>query len=122
MRLHAVMLELLRHLSAYMELGAAAAAECRTAWVRRAVLMLLAATTFLAGASALWLAGLVALWDTGWRVGYVVGTALLLLLIAVVTWAVAISRPLGGPATGVLRSELHKDAELFQEWKSAILK
>lgn len=121
MRLHAIFLALARHLGTYMELGAAAAEEYRSALVRRATLALLAAVTFVAGSGALWLAGLVALWDTGWRTGYVLGTAVLLLLFAVVTWVVAMTRPLTGPVAGVLKSELHKDAELFQQWKTSIL-
>ena len=43
MRLHAILLALSRHLGSYMELGAAAAAEYRAAWIRRALLLLLAA-------------------------------------------------------------------------------
>jgi hypothetical protein len=121
MRLAAVLLALARHLGAYIELGAEAACEVRNAWVRRIVLAWLAGVAFFAGSCALWLAGLMAVWETGWRMAYVLGTALLLLAFAVVAWIVATTRPAPGPATGTLKSELYKDAELFQQWKDTML-
>jgi hypothetical protein len=121
MRLHALLLALAAHLGSYLELGAAAAAEVRRSWIRRALLAVLAATACLAGAGALWLVGLLALWDTQWRLAYVVITAGLLLLAAAAATMCAVARRPAGPFTGVLQSELRKDVELFQEWKSTNL-
>ena len=120
MRLPAVLLALARHLGTYIQLGAEAASEVRSALIRRVVLALLAAAAFIAGSAALWLAGLMAVWQSPWRMAYVVGSGVLLLLFAVVAWLVAMMRPASGPATGILKSELNKDAELFQQWQSTI--
>jgi hypothetical protein len=123
MRLHAILLALSRHLGSYMELGAAAAAEYRAAWIRRALLLLLAAMTFLAGSVALWLAGLMALWESGWATLYVVGSAVLLLVVSASAWLASNSlRPTEGPVAGVFKSELNKDMELLQEWTSTNLR
>jgi uncharacterized membrane protein YqjE len=120
MRLPAVLRALARHLGIYAQLGAAAAVEYRSAWLRRIWLAVAAIIAFVAGSCALWLAGLMAVWDTGWRMAYVVGSAVLLLLFAVVAWLIAMTRPAAGPVASVLKSELHKDAELFQQWQSSI--
>jgi len=119
-RLPAVLLALARHLGLYAQLGAAAAVEYRGAWIRRIALALLAAVTFIAGSCALWLTGLMAVWDSPWRMTYVVGSAVLLLLFAAVAWVVAMAQPTTGPVTGVLKSELQKDAELFEQWQSTM--
>lgn len=119
MRMRALLLALARHLGTYFELGAAAAVEYRRAWIRRIVLLLVATTTCLAGCMALWVAGLVALWDTPWRLTYVVTSGVVLLAVAAVT-ALAGTTRAAGPFTGVLKTELRKDAELFQQWKSTI--
>ena len=103
-----------------MELGAAAAAEYRSAWLRRTLLLLLAAVTLVAGMAVLWLAGLMAIWNTGWAMTYVFGSGVLLLLVAMAACATAMSRRAAGPASTVLNTELRKDVELFQEWQSTI--
>jgi hypothetical protein len=46
----------------------------------------------------------------------------MLLLFAAVAGVVAMARPAGGPVTGALKSELRKDAELFQEGQSTIFR
>lgn len=120
MRIHALLLALARHLGAYLELGAAAVAEYRSAWARRAVLVLVAAMTCIAGCATLWLAGLVALWDTSWRLTYVVASALVLLVVSGTTLLFAMAQRSTGPVAGVLKSELRKDVELFEQWKSTI--
>lgn len=120
MRIQALLLALARHLGTYAELGAAAAAEYRAMLVRRLVLAVLAATTLIAGTGVLWLVGLMALWESGWRLAYVMGTAVLLLLVAATAWVAAMNRPATGPVANVLRSELSKDVELFQQWKSTM--
>ena len=120
MRIHALLQALGRHLGIYMELGVAAVAEYRSAWARRAVLMLVAAVTFIAGSGALWLTGLVALWDTRWRLMYVAVSAAVLLLASLAAWLGAMALRSTGPVAGVLKSELRKDVELFQQWKSTI--
>ncbi len=120
MRFHALLLELARHLSSYVELGAAAAAEYRSAWIRRAVLALLAMALGIAGLAALWVAVLVALWDTPWRLAYVIASGVVSLALGAAALYGAMAWPTGGPATGVLKSELNKDLELFQQWKSTL--
>jgi len=119
-RLHALLLELLRHLSSYRELGAGAAAEYRRAWARRIVLALLATATCVAGIGALWGAGLVAVWGTPWRLAYVVMSAAVLLAVSAAALYGALSPPASGRVTRVLKSELHKDLELFEQWKSTL--
>jgi MFS family permease len=122
MRLAVVLATLVRHLGTYVELGAEAASEVRSAWMRRIVLGMIAAVAFIGGSCALWLAGLMAVWNSNWRMAYVVGSAVMLLLFAAVAGVVAMARPAGGPVTGALKSELRKDAELFQEWQSTIFR
>jgi hypothetical protein len=119
MRLRALLLALFRHLGTYFELAAAAAVEYRSAWIRRVALALLAAITCMAGCVALWGAGLVALWDTPWRLTYVVTSAVVLLIVSVVA-AFAAAAPAAGPLGRVLRTELRRDVELFQQWKNTI--
>ena len=120
MRIHALVRLLAQHALSYVELGAAAAAEYRSAWVRRSVLVLAGLLTALVGLSALWGAGLIALWDTPWRLGYALFSAVVLLAVA--TWALceALMGRSAGPSSGALKSELRKDVELFQQWKSTL--
>lgn len=120
MRVPALLLEIARHLGSYMELGAAAVAEYRSAWIRRLVFALLAVVLGLAGLATLWLAGLVALWDTQWRLVYVTTSAVVLLVLAGVAAYGALAWRTRGLAAGVLKSELNKDLELFQQWKSTL--
>ena len=120
MRIHALLLELLRHLSSYRELGTAAAQEYRSAWARRAVLALLAAASGVTGFVALWMAGLIELWATAWRLAYVMSSASLLLVVAAAALYAALRRPVDGHIARTLRSELHKDLELFEQWKSTL--
>lgn len=120
MRIQALVRLLVQHLGSYLDLGAAAAAEYRSAWLRRLVLLIVGIATALAGAVAMWTAGLVALWDTPWRLAYAGGSALLLLLVAATSLYGAIARRPAGPSIGVLRAELSKDMELFQQWKQTL--
>lgn len=117
---HALLLQLGRHLLCYLQLGATAAAEYRSAWVRRLVLLLAGAVLAMAGLAALWIAGLVALWDTPWRLFYAAVSALLLLVVAAVMLYRALTPPAAGPAARTIRAEFRKDMELFQEWKSTL--
>ena len=120
LRLQALFGLLVQHASSYAELGAAAAAEYRRAWARRCVLLLVAVATGIAGIAAAWTTGLVALWDTPWRLAYVAGSAMLLLLVAGISLYLALVPRTAGPSAGLLRSELRKDMELFQEWKRTL--
>jgi len=120
MQTQALLLQLARHLSCYVQLGATAAGEYRSAWVRRVVLMLVAVVTMVAGLVAVWIAGLVGLWDTPWRLAYVVISAAVLLGTAAVTGYSAVKARSAGPASRVFGSELRKDLELFSEWKSTL--
>lgn len=120
MRAQALVRLLVQHFGSYLDLGAAAVAEYRSAWARRLVLFVVAAATGIAGVVALWATGLVALWDTPWRLGYVAGSAVLLLAVAAgAMYGAVASRPAGRSA-GVLRSEFNKDMELFQQWKQSL--
>jgi hypothetical protein len=118
--LRALLPALVRHLGTYLELGAAVAAEYQGAWVRRALLCLIAALALFAGAGIFWLGGLMALWDSTWRVPYVLSTGVLLLVAGATAGIAASKRPSGGTVGGILKSELRKDAELFQQWKDTI--
>ena len=120
MGLQAVIGLLARHTASYVELGAAAAAEWHSAWTRRVGLLLLALATGIAGVAALWGSGLLLLWDTQWRLAYVLGSAILLVIVAVSALRGALGRHSAGPSSGALRSELQKDLELFQQWKSTL--
>ena len=119
-RAYSVVRLLLQHASSYAELGAAAAAEYRSAWARRIILAVVGVAAGIAGLVALWCTGLVALWDTPWRLAYVGGTALILLVVAGGSlWYALTSHP-AGPSSRLLRAEFDKDMELFQEWKSTL--
>jgi len=120
MGLQAVVGLLARHTASYVELSAAAASEWRGAWMRRIVMLLVALVASVAGICALWGAGLLLLWDTPWRLYYVLGSALLLLIVA--AWALngAMGRRSAGPSSGALKSELQKDLELFHQWKGTL--
>jgi uncharacterized membrane protein YqjE len=120
LRIKALLGLLVRHASSYVELAAAAAVEYRSALARRLLLLAVGLVTAVAGLLAAWATGLVALWNTPWRLAYVGGSALLLLVVAGVTLYYALlSRP-AGPSSRVLRSELEKDMELLQEWKHSL--
>lgn len=109
---------LVQHLGNYAGLGAAAAVECRGAIARRVLLALVAAVAGFTGLVALWATGLVALWNTPWRILYLGVSAALLLALAIWALGVALARPADGPAVRVLKSELSKDLELFEQWKN----
>lgn len=119
-RYQVLLLELARHAGSYVELGAAAAGDYRRALERRSLLLLGGVITAVAGLMALWSTGLVALWDSPWRTAYAVVTTFLLLVGA--AWALysAVVPRVAGPSAGLLREELHKDMELFQQWKSTL--
>jgi hypothetical protein len=119
-RLQALLRVLLEHFGAYAELGAAAAAEYRATCIRKLVLLAVALTAGFAGLAAAWLAGLAATWDTPWRVGYIMGSAAVLLVAAGISLYCALGRSRPGPSAGLLRSELRKDMELFQQWKASL--
>jgi hypothetical protein len=116
----ALLLQLGRHLLCYLQLGATAAAEYRSAWIRRVVMLLAGVVVAIIGVVAAWLSGLVAVWDTPWRLFYVAVSALLLLVVAAVLLYRALTPPAAGPAARIFRAELRKDMELFQEWKSTL--
>lgn len=111
---------LLEHASSYAELGAAAAEEYRRALLRRALLLLVGLVAAVAGLTGLWIGGLVAVWDTPWRLAYVMGSAMVMLVTAGATLYCALARSEPGPSAGLLRSELRKDMELFQQWKGTL--
>jgi len=109
-----------QHLGSYMELGSAAAAEFRSALARRLAFVVVAVLAGTVGLAVLWSAGLLAAWDTPWRMLYVVMSGVLLVVAA--GWALwrAVATTRSSPSAGILRSELHKDMELFQQWKSTL--
>ena len=121
-RFQVLLLELARHANSYAELGAAAASEYRSVLTRRLALLGVGVVTSIAGLIALWGAGLVAAWDTSWRVPYALLSALLLVGIAAVSLYCALAaRPARG-SMALFRDELQKDKELFQQWKSTLLR
>jgi hypothetical protein len=120
LRLRAMALLLLEHASSYAELGAAAAAEYRRALLRRALLLFVGLFTGVAGLAALWIAGLAAVWDSPWRLPYVLCSALVMIAAAGTCLYCALARREPGPSAGILRSELRKDMELFQQWKATL--
>lgn len=111
---------LLEHVSSYAELGAAAAAEYRRAWMRRLVLLLAGFLAAMTGLAALWAAGLIAFWETTWRLAYALGSAMALLVAGGACLYGALARAEPGPSAGILRSELRKDKELFEQWKATL--
>lgn len=120
LRIKALLGLLVRHASSYAELAAAAAAEYRSALARRLVLLAVGMVTAVCGLFAAWATGLVAVWDTPWRLAYVGGTALLLLVVAGASLYYALAARTAGPSSGVLQAELRKDMELLQEWKRSL--
>ena len=109
-----------RHLASYLELGAAAASEFRSALARRLAFVVVAVLAGTVGLAALWSAGLLAVWATEWRMLYVLATGAALVVIAAWSAWRAVTATRGGPSAGILRSELNKDMELFQQWKSTL--
>jgi hypothetical protein len=67
----------------------------------RAVLLLVAVATGVAGLGTLWVTGLIALWDSGWRLTYVFATGMVLLVLAGVALYGALSRPAADHAAAV---------------------
>lgn len=116
LRLLGILPPLSRHLSAYAELGAAAAAEYRASFSRKLCWAALATVAGLAGLVAAWMIGLVAFWETPWRLTYVITSAAVLLAVAVIAAAVAFSPEQGGRAASLMREEIHKDMELVAQW------
>lgn len=111
---------LTQHLGSYAQLGVAAAGEYRAAIARRICWAVAAVVFGLAGLAATWMIGVVAFWDTPWRLTYVIASAVVLLVLAGIAAYLAMSVVLGGGATRVLRTELHKDRELFEEWTRSL--
>lgn len=111
---------LARHAASYVGLTAAAAAEWRDAWIKRFTLLYLAIIAGAAGLAALWGSGLLLVWNTPWRMIYSFASAALLVVMAVCALRGALGRHAAGPSAGVLKSELQKDMELFQQWKSTL--
>ena len=109
---------LVRHLASYFELGAAAAGELRIALARRLICALAGMTVAIVGLLALWPSGLISVWDSSWRMPYAAVSGMLLLAVAVWLLRSAMANGNSGPSAGILRSELQKDMELFQQWKS----
>lgn len=107
---------LTQHLGSYAQLGAAAAGEYRTGLARRLCWAAVASVLGLFGLAAAWMIGLVALWDTPSRLTYVIASAVILLVLAGIAAYLAVSVVMDGAATRVLKRELHKDKELFEEW------
>jgi uncharacterized membrane protein YqjE len=120
MGLQALIGLLARHAASYVDLSAAAASEWRGAFMRRLALLYVALAAGVAGMAALWGAGLLLLWDTPWRVAYAFITAALLLIVAISALRGALGSRSAGPSSGALKSELQKDMELFQQWKSTL--
>lgn len=116
LRVLSVLRPLGSHLAAYAELGTAVAGEYRKAWVRRLCWAAVALVATLLGLAATWVIGLAAFWDTRWRMTYVIASAALLLLLAIVAATLALSASHGGRAAGLLREEFNKDKELFAQW------
>ena len=109
-----------QHLASYLELGSAAATEFRSALARRLAFLVVAALAGTVGLAVLWSAGLLAVWSTPWRMLYVVVSGVVLVLAA--GWALwrAVATTRAGTSARILRSELNKDMELFQQWKSTL--
>jgi hypothetical protein len=116
----ALLLQLVRHLGCYLQLGAAAAVEYRSTWLRRALLILIAVVAGTAGLAALWIAGLVALWETPWRLTYVIVSAVAVIIVSAVALYLVLAKASAGPAADLLGTELRKDMELFLQWKSTL--
>jgi len=117
MRLDRMIRSVAEHLGSYLELGTLAAAEYRDFWLRRLILAAVVVVAGMWGLAIAWIAGLMALWDTSWRLPYVIGSAVLLLVAAAWSLGLLLSRKQDGPSVSVLKSELRKDRELFEEWK-----
>lgn len=118
LRGYALVQLLVQHVGNYTDLGAAAATEYRDTLARRLLLTVVAVVAGITGLAALWATGLVALWNTPWRLLYLGVTAAL--LVAVALWALggALSSRIDGPSVRLLKAELRKDLELFEQWKS----
>lgn len=105
------------HLGSYVQLGMLAAAEYRDVWLRRLLLAVIVVLAGVTGLTLAWIAGLIALWDTPWRLLYVIATAVVLLAIAAIAlYRLRTATGYGAPVN-VLKAELLKDRELFEEWK-----
>ncbi len=116
LRALAVLGPLAHLLSSYAQLGVAAAGEYRTALVRRLCWAAIALVAGLAGLAATWMIGLAVFWDTQWRLTYVIVSAAVLLLLAGISAALALSSLRPGRAAGLMREEFNKDRELFAQW------
>lgn len=109
-----------RHLGSYLELGASAATEWRSTLTVRLILMMAALLTGTIGLAALWVLGLIAVWESPWRAWYAAISALLLLGLSAWFAVSALAPASAGSSSRILGSELRKDMELFQQWKSTL--
>ncbi len=116
LRLLALLRPLGSHLSGYAQLGMAAADEYRTSLKRRLCWALVALVSGLAGLAATWMIGLVAFWDTQWRLTYVIVTAAVFVVVAIIGAVIALGATRPGRATSLLREEFNRDRELISEW------
>ena len=117
MRPDVLLRSLAEHLGSYVELGSLAAGEYRDAWLRRLLLAVVVVLAGMTGLALAWIAGLIALWDTPWRLAYVIVTAVVLLAASGIALYRLRHATGYGPAVTVLKSELLKDRELFEQWK-----
>lgn len=120
MRPGVLLRSLAEHLGSYVELGSLAAAEYRDVWLRRLLLAVIVVLAGVTGLTLAWIAGLIALWDTPWRLGYVIASAVLLLATAAFALYRLRTATAYGPPVTVLKSELLKDRELFEQWKQKL--
>ncbi len=117
---HALLLQLGRHLLCYLQLGATAAAEYRSAWVRRIVMLLVGTMVAVIGVRGVVGRG------PGRPMGYAMAAGLCGRQRAAaggrsrVMLYRALTPPAAGPAARIFRAELRKDMELFHEWKSTL--
>ena len=107
----------IQHFGSYIELMAQAAAEYRTAFLKRVLLATAAVVTAVATLASAWVTGLALLWDTQWRAAYCVGSVLVCLVATTILASLAIRRPQPGPHGRTLRAEAAQDLALLQEWR-----
>jgi uncharacterized membrane protein YqjE len=109
----------LEHIGSYLGLIRQVVAEYRAALLRRIMYGIFAFVTAAATLLAAWVIGLAVTWDTPWRVGYCVTSALVFAVATAALATLAMRDAPPGPHTKTLKDEAAQDLALLQEWRRA---
>lgn len=119
MRLAGILRALGDHAGLYAPLIVDAAGETGRAIRQRVLYAALVLVFSTATMMSLWALGLALTWNTPWRVHYLLATAGVFGVLAIVFARLGAVRGRAGPSTRTLKSEISNDLRMLQQWREA---